>query len=240
MTSLNRGRIKTGIWHVQDATELKVENTQEYQDTLYDLKTGIDEGFQASRLLLSQYHYNLLGLWRSEGEEAPFWMSNTLSEWTEDNFKAFLKQILKWSADHQQDDLKTVRQRVQILLLRDQSFGQNQAMKKIQEQLKSDESSVVDNQASVKQLVSEIPTNELQVSDDNFEKKQGLKRLQMISRSSMLHARQLANQRVTRSRIIKVNTQQEARRVTDLFKKQSDDQKANDKPKQTKKDDLER
>ncbi|PIO83703.1 hypothetical protein BSQ39_09055 [Loigolactobacillus backii] len=233
MTKLNKNWVKPGIYQIKDAAKLKVENTQEYRDVLYGLRTGVAEGCKNSDVRMNQYHANLLSLWSTQGEQRPDWINLTLSQWSSDNFKDFNTQILDWARDHSKGGMAEVRYRLRILLLRDQALAQNTALNEAKKQLNDNPNEVVGNQAGVRDLLSELPNVNEIVIDKEYQAKQGIERLKTISRSTFDHANLIVSQRINRRRLVRVDLDREALLATQPVNSKSVKKAKKTKPEQS-------
>lgn len=213
MTELNRSWIKPGIYHLDNVTDFKIENTQEYHDNLVVLKQKVLDSTGLNNQKGFEYQTMLYNLWESEGEEAPSWTHLWLHQWSDDNYSQFLNQTLKWSKDHQKNGSVIVQKQLQFLLLRDQAITHQQMLREVTTQLKKSEKSVVTNQSNVETLLSEVGGHEILIEDIGS-KLNGFQRLQEISRSIHTRAQQLmTRQKINRQRLVKVNLEQEALRI---------------------------
>lgn len=201
--------IKPGLYQVKTASGLKPENTQAFRDRYFDLKKQIDLGEKRTQILVSQYHGNLLNLWKEEGNQYPSWMDSQTTNWTQDNFLEFAEQALKWAQDHNEDEKKELQRRVAILILSNQSLAQRNELRELQKQLKSDPVAVVDDQAGVQELLAELTTPNEVVVDKDYQDLKAFSRIKKLSESAVRHTQSVVKQRFDRSRLVRVNVSTE-------------------------------
>ncbi|AJO73508.1 hypothetical protein SH83_03765 [Lactiplantibacillus plantarum] len=214
MTNLNKNWIKPGIYQLKKANKLKIENTQEYRDVLFDLHDQIVKGKQKSARRIVKYHVTLKKIWLSQGDEVPNWSKKMLYDWTSDNLKDFVQQIQEWSHDHEEDIVKVVRQHLQNLLLRDQAISQYVVFNRLKNQFNENSRGIVNNQAGIKELFSEVSNVNEPIVDKKFEAEKNTTRLKLLSKLMFEHANQIVRQNIDRKRLVHVNLKNEILQAT--------------------------
>ncbi|MCI1699191.1 hypothetical protein [Liquorilactobacillus nagelii] len=214
MTNLNRNWIKPGIYHLEKADKLKIENTQEYRDKLFDLHDQIAKGKQKSAYSLVKYHNILKKIWLSQGDGVPKWCNQALYDWSPSNFKDFIQQIRGWSHDHREDVIMVVRRQLKNLLLRDQAIAQYKVFNRLKKQFNENSRGIINNQAGIKELFFEASTVNEPIVDKRFEVEKNITRLKLLSKLMFEHANQINRQNIDRRRLVHVNLENEILQAT--------------------------
>ena len=209
MTILNKYWIKPGLYPVNLAHKLKIENTQEFHDRLVGLRgsTGGSGGVVHSRKLM--LHHDLLNLWQSDGQQPPKFTDKVISNWSDEDFLKFAIQVSRYADNHEQNYQKELSKRLGNLLLRDQTLFQEIAIKRIQNQLECDPISAVNNQANINELMADSKKDDV-IVDQGFEQLHGVERIREISRLSKKKVNQILVRQLNIRRLERVDPMKES------------------------------
>ena len=202
---------------VQDASLLKVENTQEYQDVIAMARFKLGTSINFLKGPFNQLAESLESLWLSEGSQVPHFASKFVDCWSADDYATFCEQVKLWALDHDADPFNELRHRVRELLLCDKKSFQLLTITKLLDKSKDNERVLFDQQANVQQLCNEIGEKDDQVFIDRDDFKQSTSqfgRLKGLVQAMRRHSNYLVNQRLTRRRLINVNLAEQAKIIS--------------------------
>lgn len=217
MVRINKQRCDGFGGEVQDASPLKVENTQEYQDVIAMARFKLGTSINFLKGPFNQLAESLESLWLSEGSQVPHFASKFVDYWSADDYATFCEQVKLWALDHDADPFDELRRRVRELLLCDKKSFQLLTITKLLNKSKDSERVLFDQQANIQQLCNEIGEKDDRVFIDHDGFKQStsqFRRLKGLVQAMRQHSNYLVNQRLTRRRLINVNLSEQAKIIS--------------------------
>lgn len=196
MVKINKQRCTGFGDEVQDASSLKVENTQEYQDIIAMARFKLGTSINYLKGPFNRLADSLKNLWLSEGNQAPHFVSNFVDYWSVDDYVTFCEQVKLWALDHNVDPFDELQRRVRELLLCDKKSIQLLTIKKLLDKSKNNERVLFDQQANVQQLCNEIGEKDDQLFIDHDDFKQSTSqfgRLKGLVQAMRRHSNYLVN-----------------------------------------------
>ncbi|MCD7125039.1 hypothetical protein [Limosilactobacillus caviae] len=217
MVKINKRRCAGFGGEVQDASPLKVENTQEYQDVIAMAWFKLGTSINFLKGPFTHLADSIENLWLSEGDQVPHFVSKFADCWSVDDYATFCEQVKLWALDHGADPFDELRRRVRELLLCDKKSFQLLTITKLLNKSKDSERVLFDQQANVQQLCNEISEKDDQLFIDHDGFKQTTSRfgrLKGLVQAMRQHSNYLVNQRLTRRRLVNVNLAEQAKIIS--------------------------
>lgn len=218
MAEINKRRCGAFGGEVQKASTLSVENTQEYRDVIGMGRFKLSASIHRLEEPFNQLSNSIQDLWLSEGEQVPQFVNNFVDYWSVGNYSAFCDQLKLWALDHGKAPFEELRRRVQELILCNKKSFQLLTIRKLLDKSKNNEGALFEEQANIQQLCNEIGEKDdrLFVDSNNFEHSNTqFERLKSLVHAMRQHSNYLANQRLTRRRLVNVSISEQAKIISE-------------------------
>lgn len=221
MPSLNRSWIKPGLYPVHSIQNLKVENTQEFQDKLYDLRSGVTGALKSVIARWQALTEELCGLWSGVGDVPPAWTQRPMTSWTDDDVAELKQCIAQASSIDGEEEMSKLRHLLQKQILADQALYQMQVLNRQASFLKTEPADAVKNQKGIFDLIADTQDGDFPQVSDDYQKEQGFDRLKVLSRSLRDRVNRIVSQRVNRQRLVRIDLEKEVVLATTTVKHES-------------------
>lgn len=214
MVRINKNRCNGFNGEVQDASPLKLKNTQEYHDVITMSRFKLNASIKYLEGPFDQLADSVKNLWLDEGTRVPGFALHFVDYWSDEDYMNFCKQVKLWALDHNKDPFDELHRRVRELILCDKKSLQLWTISQLLGRSNDDDKVLFDQQANVQQLCNEIgeKDDQILVEDDSFKHSSTqFERLKLLVQSMRQHSNYLINQRLTRHQMVSVNADEQAK-----------------------------
>lgn len=211
MVVLKNSRINIGWPEIEDATDLKYENTQEFQDNLLRERRLI----AAAKIIVlnraKARQDDLFNSWRVEnGSAVPKYATQTVSAWSSEDMVDFVQHAVQIASYHNEDATQKFQELFELKIKLEQGIEQHRMLRQLAQELNDDPHRLIENPDVIGDLVTEIDDQETVLVDKSYRNQEGLDRLRAASKLVRFHTDEIVGQGVQQHRLIKINLRNEA------------------------------
>lgn len=200
--------IKDSPYRVKNATELKFNVTQTYQDltrwSVESYNSLVPKNHDFMKLLSDN--------WQSMGKMPPKWTNKPFFQWNNKNIVEFLDQIKSFSETHFENEKENDVKQLLNLMKRDKNLFQASRLKNISDRLKNNPSSGLEEEPGLLSLISELRNDKVLV-DSTFQNYEGFDRLKKISQLMYERVNDASDNNCQTKKYISINLEHEIKTV---------------------------
>lgn len=185
-------------------------NQENNQISMLHFKLAVSSHYLQPQFLQKATYIN--GLWTDEEEQVPKFVEKFAAFWSATDYKAFCRQVVIWSADHEEEGKEELWYRIRALIMRDKQASLLGIVKAF---ISKNNETLFTRQKNIQRLCDEISEEDdvVVVNDKTFNNYDSFERLQKLSFAMCQHTHFLLYEPLQYHASYKVSASEQATKV---------------------------